>query len=530
MTDSDSYVISKFKDMAMSDRTDMTDKAVAWIPDSNSGSYNGQIIFDLSSLSTTSGWLSLGEAYIEIPYVIGVKGSADVNSYLNNQTITIKDGYHHLIDSIAVEFNQKTVCQVQNFTNVHTHFKMLTSSSAEDLLKNRATTGFYGDIVNNLVYSPTATVNGAGFINNTLGVNQRKIELTSNDLSTSATVLPSIVKSVAKLSGRNYVDETGAAGADNIYYSVVIASVRLRDLTDFFDKIPLCKTSDIRLIITYNSISAVVDMTAASVLSVDSYQQLSGHSNPVMMCAVTGTPGTAAKLTIRSNILKSGLGDSPVLPINQCRLYVPTYKIADSVSLAMIQAFPVTKFEYNDIYTYTIPNVASGSFTYTLTTGIVNPQYVVVIPFVRTQPVTAAGAIAQYQSLFDTAPGTSSAVIINEFNVQLAGLNVFQANQRFDWEAFIEEISKINAINGNNSLGITSGVLNMYSFQQGYRMYVADLRRREMSSDNVTKSIVITGVNTMVASGVLTGEIELLCFVAYRKSLAIQTATGTVSD
>lgn len=536
MSDSDAYLISKFRDMAMSDRTDMKAKTVAWIPDSNNGAYNGQIVFDLSALSTTSGWLSYNEAYIEIPYVIGLKGSVDIAAPINKNTITIKDGYHHLIDSIAVEFNQKTVCQVQSFTNVHTHFKMLTSSSAEDILKNRVSTGFYGEPVNDLTYSNAATVNGIGFINNTNAPSLRKTEITSNDLSTTSTVLPSITKSKVKKSGRSYCDETGAAGADNIYFSVIMATIKLRDITDFFDKIPLCKTSDIRLIITYNSISATVDMSAASLLSIDSYTQLSGHSCPVMMCAVNGTTGPAAKISIRSNIVKSGLGETPDLPINQCRLYVPTYKIADSVSLAMIQSFPTTTFEYNDIYTYTIPRVEPGTFTYTLTTGIVNPQYVVVIPYVRVQDIGAGiGNCSQYTSIFDSAPASSSAVVLSEFNVQLAGVNVFQANQRFDWEQFMEELSKINAINGNNSLGITSGILNMFSFQQGYRMYVADLRRRETSSDNVTKSIVITGVNTMDAQSSpinppLTGNIELLCFVAYRKTLSINTSTGTVSE
>jgi hypothetical protein len=511
----------------------MLSKEVAWIPDQNNGSYNGSIVFDCSALGTSNRWLSYSEAYIEIPYVIGMQGSADITANVNANTATIKDGFHHLIDSISVELNQKTVCQVQNFSNVHAHFRMLTGSSAEDIIKNRVTTGFYGESVNGLTYSQAATVNGLGFINNGTTLSQREIEITGNDMS--GTVLPSVTKIEVLTSGRSYFNNTGAAAA-RIYYWVVMATIRLRDITDVFDKMPLCKLSDVRLNIVYNSINAVVAATTGGVLTLDSYQQVSGHSNPVILSAftLTGSPGAmaAANITIKSNILKSGLGETPTLPIGQCRLYVPTYKIADDVSMSMIQSFPQTRFEFNDLYSFYIPSVSPGSFTYTLTTGIVNPQYVVVIPYARTNGLTDL-EVSQMQSPFDTAPATSSAVMLKEFNVQVGGINVFQSNQRYEYEQFMDELSKINALNGNNSTGLTSGVINLYMFMQGYRMYVANVARREASNDNVTKSIVIQGVNTMLdttGSTGLDGKIDLLCFVAYRKSVTFNTATGTVSD
>lgn len=524
MTDSDSYLISKFRDMAMSDRTDMLSKEVAWIPDSNGSSYNGQIVFDLSSFGQTNKWLSYSEAYLEIPYVIAAKADADWSTFITANSVFMKDGFHELIDNVAVEFNQKTVCQVQNFTNVHTQFKLLSSSSTEDIIKNGALNGFFGDAIENYTYSATAASSGIGYINNF--DTQRKTATTAFDVAAKDTEFPTLTAAQSINSGRSYYRNDGGSAAARYYYWVVMAQIRLRDITDFFDKIPLCKTTDVRLIVTYNSAQCVINGTAAnpSLLSVTSYQQLSGHVCPFLVTVAPTTTG--GNLTIRSNVVKHGLsgGADQTLAINQCRMYVPLYKIADSVSLAMIQSFPTTTFEYNDIYTYVVPSITAGSsFVHTLTTGIVNPQYVVVIAYPKTNGLAGLG-VATYQSPFDSAPGTSSNIILGEFNIQVAGLNVFQANERYDWEQFSDELVKINAVNGNNTTGMTSGYLSYDKWQKAYRMYVADLRRREQSNDNVTKSIVVSATNTAGC------EIELLCFVAYRKTLSINTSTGNVSE
>jgi len=522
MFDSDAQVISKFNDMALSERTDMTSREVAWIPDSNGGSYNGQIVFDLSSFGQTNKWLSYNEAYIQVPYVITAKADADFTGTITSGTVFMKDGFHMLIDSIAVEFNQKTVVQVQNFTNVHTQFKLLTKSSAEDIIKNGAFIGFNPDQTSTYTYSGAASAAGIGYINNT--GTSRKSQTTAFDIAAVDTLFPTVTEASSVNSGRSYYKNDAGAEAARYYYWVVMATIRLRDITDFFDKMPLCKTTDVRLIITYNSSQVVINGTAAAspLLSVTSYQQLSGHTCPFM--TVTPVAAVGGNLTIRSNVIKSGLGADPTLAINNCRLYVPIYKVADNVSLAMIKSYPTTSFEYNDIYTYVVPEITGGSsFVHTLTTGIVNPQYVVVIPFPKTNSLAGLG-VATYQSPFDSAPGTSSNIILSEFNVQIAGLNVFQSNERYDWEQFADELSKINAINGNNISGLTSGLVGYDEFQKGRRMYVADLSRREISSDNVTKSIVVSATNSTPVS------IELLCFVAYKKKLSIQTATGSINE
>jgi 3D (Asp-Asp-Asp) domain-containing protein len=519
-TSGDTAVLNKFNEMSLLTRSDILDKNYVWIPDSNGSSYNGQLSFDLNALGQTNRWLNYGEAYIQVPYVVSAKASTDLTAFFDVNSIGLKDGFHQLVDTISVEFNQKTVVQVQNFTNLHTQFKMLTSTSAESLLKNSSTNGFYGDTVNTYTYKADASSTGIGYCNNNNGqfINRKK-DL-NFDVEAENTNNPSIVvDDVIKKAGRSYYKVSGSA--ENRYYHwVYMATIKLADISDIFDKVPICKTTDVRIVINYNSFEAVIDKTAAPVLSIDSYQQISGHSCPVMLEPVTGS--TAAKITIRGNVMRSGIGNEPEVYPNQCRLYIPIYDISGSRSLAMIQSHPTTTFDYMDLYTYVVPDItANQTFNYTLTTGIMNPQYIVVIPFVKTNTLVKS---ATYQSVFDSAPGTTSAVRIGEFNVQMAGINVFQQNQRYDYEQFIAELSKINAIGGNNFIGLTSGVLSQIQYQKAYRMYVCDCSRREPSQDRVTQSIVISGVNTHPAT------IEIIAFVAYKKQISIKTSTGEVLD
>ena len=524
----DAEVIGKFKDMAMTERTEMDNKEFVWVPDSNGSSYNGQLVFDLSSLGQTNKWLNYSEAYIMVPYVVSVKADTDLTGKLNKDSIVLKCGFHQLIDNISVEINQKTVVQVQNFTNLHTQFKLLTTSSYNDLIKNNTTKGFYKDSVNAITYSATASATGKGIINP--GVNSQRKDNLNYDVyqrsldNTAFVNMDDIIKS----SGRSYYIKDDGVGAARYYHNVYMTTIKLSDISDVFEKIPLCKTSDVRITLNYNSFQTEVTyaLDAPAGYSITKYQQISGHSCPVIFTPTSVPPAALTKIDIRGNVMKSGLtsgGSIPEVGITNCRLYVPIYKVSDRLSLSMLQTYPVTKFEYNDIYTYIIPSVAASSpFVHTITTGIINPKYIVVIPLVKTNTLLAGAAT--YQSVFDTCPGTTSGVRLQELNFQLAGLNVFQQNMRFDFEQYISEVSKINAITGNNTLGITSGLLSMDDWQDGYRMYIADLSRREPSQDNVTKSIVVTGVNTSSA------EIELICFVAYSKTLQIKTATGEVLD
>ena len=57
------------------------------------------------------------------------------------------------------------------------------------------------------------------------------------------------------------------------------------------------------------------------------------------------------------------------------------------------------------------------------------------------------------------------------------------------------ELSRVNAINGGETVGITSGLITADMWSNAYRYYVADVSRREKSEDIVPKSITLIGTN-----------------------------------
>ncbi len=530
----DQEVLAKFREMGVSNRSDMIERTIAWINDENGSSYNGQIVFNLSNLGQTNRWISYAEAIVEIPYVIALKSNINVTApgVVDENLIYMKDGFHQLIDSVTIEFNQKTVMQVQNFNNMHTQFKLLTTCSFQDLIKNRATNGFTTDVDNEYSFTIAPSPQGIGFIGNN-GVTRKGVT-TAFNIATASTAFPSLASETElKTSGKSYFSNDGAEAANRIYYYVVMAQIRLSDISDFFSKIPLCKTTDVRLTFNYNSVVTDIGKTGSN-YTLNAYSQLHGHTCPFLINPSLYT-GAESVITIRSNIAKSGLGESATLPISNCRLYVPIYKPNDSVSMSMIQSYPMTSFEYNDLFNYVIPVIPAGqSFNYTITTGIVDAQYLCVLPFPKLSTIEdtatppkftgAITTIATYQSPFDSAGGTTSNIWIRDFQCQIGGLNVFNANERYDFEAYNNEVSKINALFGNNVLGMTNGIVDYDAWQSKYRMYIADLSRRETSQDNVIKSVVISGVNTAKCG------IELVCFIAYKKKLTIRTATGTIEE
>ena len=77
-----------------------------WVPDQNSGSYpNGQILFDLASLSNSGKYIDFQQSYIVVPLVATTVLTAGAASAENAFMTSLKNGYHQLINSMSVEIN-----------------------------------------------------------------------------------------------------------------------------------------------------------------------------------------------------------------------------------------------------------------------------------------------------------------------------------------------------------------------------------------------------------------------------------------
>jgi hypothetical protein len=129
--------------------------------------------------------------------------------------------------------------------------------------------------------------------------------------------------------------------------------------------------------------------------------------------------------------------------------------------------------------------------------------------------------IPEYQSPFDTAPGTTAPLsLLSNFNIAVSGKNVFQQNQQYTYETFLQELAQANAINGGSSTGLSSGLIDQHKFENGHCYYIANLSRGKVTEENVYKSITVSGtlgINT---------QLEFQCFVVFQRRVTVDMKTG----
>jgi hypothetical protein len=531
-----------------------TDKRVYQILDQNGGAYNGQILFDTSTLANSGQWLGYSEAYLQIPFVVSFKSSTDItaaNASVKAFGVALKNGYYQLIDSIQIEYNNTTVVQQQPFCNIHTNYKLLSSFSLDDSKKWGSTLNFAPDTATTFSYAAAANASGDGHSNNR--VSNGAIDFVNNNLSYQNTGLLSRMANTGYLTGyggitnlntypllnqigKNYQNNNGGAAAARVFNYSIIATVRLKDLTDYFDKLPLVRGASMRITIVYNSCEGTYTSVAAGPTMVTtSYTQKSGNCNPfILASSAANEPNNGPVVNGGGGVFNVSCGVSSAIGANfaaqqngiftQCRLYVPAYTLNPLVEKNLITVSPIREVKYLDVYNYQMKSIAAGSsFNTILTNGIVNPKYLVMVGQLNGLVANTGLAIniAPYQSPFDTSPSTSCPfAAIGQFQVQVAGQNMFQQNFQYDYEDFINEVSAMYAINGGLSSGINAGLISHSDWDNAYRYYVCDLSRRVPSEDGVAKSVVVQGVNNTAK------VMDYICFIAFERMVKIDMRTG----
>ena len=102
-----------------------------YVPDQNNGSYaNGQVVFDLATLSNSGKYIDFQNSYIVVPLVMNLNLTGSTASSPENAfAASLKNGYHQLINSISVEIANRQVVNLTNMSNLDIHYKLLTTSS-----------------------------------------------------------------------------------------------------------------------------------------------------------------------------------------------------------------------------------------------------------------------------------------------------------------------------------------------------------------------------------------------------------------
>lgn len=529
-------------------------KKTVYVPDSNASSeYQNQIIYDLSQLSNSYSWIDWKSGVFEMPVSIVVENTStslfDMDDYINSYFCGLKAGTHQLINSISVNVNNTSVVSLQNNLNFYVQYKLLTELSGNDLKKIGATQYFVPDSSTSFHYASTR--DGPGFTNNRPNINLAEDfatkaykssqnagfgERLSNvlDYSTGATdaFYQQTINDTAKCT-QNAIPTFTTDGAQKAYFSI-LCTIRLRDVCDLFNELGLTRGMYVNMIINLNSSKQTLTYTKDTETMTVSTISVGGLTNPLLISSAAANQpnawlsaqlGAGETATIEVSMAvgtakTSGATFTSPLLGGRTRFSIDLYQM-NPVFEERYLSLKTKDVFYTDIYTYLYQNQiqAGATFNTLVTNGISRPTSVIVIPFVSKAANGTLTSVPIYQSPFASEPGTSSCIPITNWNVLVSGTAIFQQDYQYDYQQWLEELSRANAVNGGQSIGLTSGLLSQKDFQFGYRFLVADLARR-LPQDDIARSIEVRGTNnTNVA-------IDILVIVEYQRKLTYDISSG----
>ena len=105
----------------------------------------------------------------------------------------------------------------------------------------------------------------------------------------------------------------------------------------------------------------------------------------------------------------------------------------------------------------------------------------------------------------------------------MSGVQLYAKNYNYGVEHFLQELRKVNSINGGSQLGLSSGLLSQTDFENGYRFITADLSRKPSEAiDNISKSVQVIGTNAGLYA------VDIFWFVFYEREIEIDIQTGSL--
>jgi hypothetical protein len=348
---------------------------------------------------------------------------------------------------------------------------------------------------------------------------------TSRDLSADNDACTSIENLTNTL---NYCVRAAPTNATSTVTYYIMATIPLKFVHDFFGKLPLVKGMYLRLNINTN-INATCTVGAA--VDVYSSYNTTAQNNVFPFMLTQKGQGVAAATTAVT--ITSGIGSVTGFEahkIRQCRLYACQYIMSPEADEEYFNRLPSKVIQYNDIQTFQLVNVqAGGSLSLNLTNGISRLRSILIVPFVSSayhRNAAAAANTTQSPSLspFTSCPSTTATTaIIRSFNVSISGTTIYQENLDYDWQHYLYETRQSGSINGGLSAGLSSGLISYRDWCNGYRYYYVDLSRRtSQASDNISRSISISGTNGSKI------PMDYYVVVNYGREINLSTLTGAL--
>jgi hypothetical protein len=466
--------------------------------------------------------------------------------------LALKNSNCNLIHSMKVDYNNGQVVQGCDYLNNYLNFIQHTEMSLQDEELNGPFLGYAKDSSTSWCYSNTAFPFGHGICNNSNLLRPSNSASNKGDLNNEGFQKrcgyfqnynesdgKNLVLSAAdrKKSAMNIVDNVSATS--KVYYYNCF--IRLRDLP-FFDKLCLIRSGTVRITFTLNNnVSFDINKSAAGHLSVNSFVNNSGLTNPLMIAAsyrliksATGTavnvptiadafiPCGSAALPLNTTYnVKMGIGicNGHVHAIKQCRLYVPHYSFSPKGE-ELYLANPVRSIKYLDLDYYTFKAEKGVQFNQLITNGASRMRRLIMIGFIANGKNGTTG-LSPLSSPFASEPSTTSPFSLSNFNVKVGGVNHYEANSvEYDYEYFLQELNGQQGINANQTQGLCSSRISLQDYNNNYHYIVVNLDRKLKENEDVAQSLTVIGT--------IESELDITfhCYIERYKTIVINTESG----
>jgi hypothetical protein len=425
--------------------------------------------------------------------------------------------------------------QQNQLIDIYNHFRLLTSESWTT--QNRwSSIGFYPDVVECAGY---ATANN-GFapantsVNNSI-LNEGLTEKFKYILDDTDTMLTGVATSTLSglISqtelGKLYVShlskkvDGGTTQSPVLQYSVK-ASIYLKDIHPLFEVIPISKSLNFKIQIFWNN--AVVNATHDGTNWTNQTSQYRAYNGtlPLMLNNITDGFNGAPTGTLRASVY---VGDTCHDATQKGFTGVTTGAVGKQVELHVqaVQMIPdmetsyvlnhVRDVSYHDYYQFTLKNIAGGgdgSFNHLVSNGISNLKAVLIIP--------QLSSLNNNVNVFDDGLPQLMGHI-NNFNVLIGGLNVLMQDSRYTYQSFNDEFFNEFGVNGNQSPGLGSSLIDYKSWLKKPYYYV-NCSRVPKDQQMSYRSLQIKGTNASVL------PMDYIIYAIYEKTITLDVISGNV--
>ena len=537
--------------------------------------------FDLSSIYNSAKFTDTNDLFVVLPIVMAAAFSTSTSGTLvapvagNVNLLSLKNNFVHLIHQADLSINGKTAEDVQPYINIAKHFQMLSEMSAGDLktigyslgitepdnwkskIYNGSTSATVTNksgngMTNNRPFVASASFSGGAKDNNTLTLNQfdkvvntslqsrlgRYTDTTAGNVNGLFGATSAFIANLSQLKN----DFTPTYEVLNTNYMVWYdyAVIPLSSVFESISKIGLTRKADIflRLYINTGTLNASISApnTTAPGYSLTVANNGFNGTCPFTINYLTeasaagGIPATVANITAGIYLAKvpatsyNGINlanSSASHPLPACRIYYSQITIQPNFAEEYILNNRAKKCIYRTVLTNQYNNITGGgNFNQLISSGIVHPTAILIVPYVSSQASFSFGDFA-FKSPFDTVPADGHPLSLTNLQVTIGGQNVLQSVLNYNYETFMEQILYAEQLTSSD-FGVTTGLFDA-AWWNANRYYFINVERSNITDKLQPRNLNISFTNNNNV------PIDVLVFTFKSNQLTIDVETGITS-